>query len=98
VSLFVGDLVGPGSGPIEFIDGSGIASSGLTFVFGGLGDLADDVDFSTDGSDWAYVPMPDGAGFDPGARFVRIRPSGRFVAGVGVAPTQFRLRMRVRVD
>ena len=97
VDLFVGDLVGPGSGPVEFVDGSGAAASGLSYVFGGLSDTGDDVDFSTDGIDWSYVPAPDASGFDPAARFIRVNPGGSFSGSNGSAPTEFRLRFRVRV-
>ena len=96
VELFVGDLGLPGSGPVEFTDGIGPAASGLSFTYGGLNDPGDDVEFSTDGTDWSYVPTPDGAGFDPAVRYVRINPGGSF-AGASGTPTEFRLRMRVRV-
>jgi hypothetical protein len=97
-SLFVGDLGAPGSGPVEFTDGTGAAASGLTFSFGGLGDLSDDVEFSTDGSNWNYVPIPDGDGFDPAVTWIRIRPGGTFV-GTGVLPApRFELRFRARIQ
>ena len=97
VSLFVGDLGTAGSGPVEFTDGTGAAASGLTLVFGGLTDLGDDVEFSTDGINWNYVPSPGGDGFDAAVTHIRIRPSGTF-QGTGTAtPTQFDLRMRVKV-
>ena len=95
--LFVGDLGAPGSGPIEFIDGSGAATSGLTLNFDGLSDASDDIEFSTDGVSYAYVPVPDVDGFDPLVRFVRIRPSGTFLGATGGTPTTFDLRFRVRV-
>jgi len=97
VELFVGDLGAVGSGPVEFIDGVGPATSGLSYVFGGLADPSDDVEFSTDGIDWSYVPVPDGGGFDGNARFVRVNPSGSFSGLNGGTPTEFRLRFRVRV-
>ena len=96
VSLFVGDLGGPGSGPVEFTDGPGAASSGLSLAWGGLADAGDDVEFSTDGTNWNYVPSPDANGFDPAVQFIRIRPSGSFL-GSGGTPTTFDLRIRVQV-
>lgn len=98
VSLFVGDLGAPGSGPVEFVDGAGSASSGLTYVFGGLADLADDVEFSADGVGYNYVPSPDADGFDAAVRYIRINPSGVFQGTSTATPTTFSLRIRVRVQ
>jgi len=98
VGLFVGDLGGAGSGPVEFTDGAGAASSGLTYTFGGLADLSDDVDFSIDGVDYTYVPTPDIDGFDTSVRYVRINPNGTFLGTTTPTPTTFDLRIRVRVQ
>jgi len=98
VALFVGDLSGAGSGPVEFTDGSGGTASGLSYNFGGLADQGDDVEFSTDGMDFSYVPSPDTDGFDSSVRFVRINPTGTFLGNSGGAPTRFDLRIRVRVQ
>lgn len=98
VALYVGDLTGPGSGPVEFTDGTGIASSGLTFTFGGLADLTDDVDFSLDGVSYNYVPTPDVDGFDAAVRHIRVNPEGVFLGTSTATPTTFDLRIRVRVE
>lgn len=98
VALFVGDLSGAGSGPVEFIDGSGAAASGLGFTYGGLADLSDDVEFSTDGISYNYLPVPDADGFDTAVRFIRIKPSGIFLGTLTATPTTFDLRIRVRVQ
>ncbi len=98
VDLFVGDLGGAGSGPVEFTDGAGSASSGLSYVFGGLADLTDDVEFSTDGVDYTFVPTPDVDGFDSAVRYIRINPSGTFLGRSTATPTTFDLRIRVRVQ
>jgi len=98
VALFVGDLNGPGSGPVEFADGAGAASSGLSFNFGGLADPGDDVEFSTDGVNYNYVPIPDADGFDPAVRYIRINPTGTFLGTLTATPTSFDLRIRVRVQ
>lgn len=95
-ALFVADLTA--NGPVEFIDGGGAASSGLTLQFGGLGDPGDDVEFSIDGADYSYVPVPDANGFDSTPRFVRIRPSGSFSGSAGGTPARFDLRVRVRLQ
>lgn len=97
VDLFVGDLGLPTSGPVEFTDGTGAASSGLSLDWGGLNDLFDDVEFSIDGVNWNYMPSPDGDGFDPAVRHIRIRPSGSFLGTSTPAPKTFDLRIRVRV-
>ncbi len=98
VVLFVGDLGGAGSGPVEFTDGTGSTASGLTYTFGGLADATDDVDFSTDGVDWTYVPTPDANGFDAAVQHIRVLPSGVFAGATTATPTQFDLRIRVRVQ
>lgn len=97
VALFVGDLGSPGSGPVEFTDGVGAASSGLSYSFGGLADLTDDVEFSLNGVDYTYVPIPDVDGFDAAVRYIRINPTGIFLGTTGT-PTTFDLRIRVRVQ
>ena len=97
VSLFVGDLGLPDSGPVEFTDGLGAASSGLSLVYGGLDDLTDDIEFSTDGSNWNYEPSPDANGFDSSVQYIRIRPSGSFLGTSTATPTTFDLRIRVSV-
>ncbi len=98
VSLFVGDIAGAGSGPIEFVDGVGTAASGLSYVFGGLGDPGDSLEFSTDGLSYAYTPVPDPDGFDPAVRYIRISPVGSFAAAENGAIREFTLRLRVRVQ
>jgi hypothetical protein len=97
VALYVGDLGAPGGGPVEFTDGVGGSASGLTLDYGGLADFGDDLEFSTDGSNWNYEPVPDADGFDPAVSFVRVRPSGTLLGTTTAAPRQFALRLRVRV-
>ena len=96
-ALFVGDLDGAGS-PVDFDDGSGAASSGLSLSFGGLADLGDDVEFSTDGINYNYEPIPDADGFDVAVRYIRINPAGTFLGTLTATPTTFDLRMRVRIQ
>jgi hypothetical protein len=97
VALYVGDLSGAGSGPVEFTNGSGAAASGLTYTFSGLGDAGDDVEFSTDGVSYNYTPIPDADGFDFAVRYIRINPDGVFLGSATATPT-FDLRIRVRVQ
>ena len=96
--LFVGDLGGAGSGPVEFTDGAGAASSGLTYTYISLANLTDDVDFSTDGIDYTFVPTPDVDGFDSAVRYIRINPAGTFLGTTTATPTTFDLRIRIRVQ
>ncbi|MEM7280550.1 MAG: hypothetical protein AAF438_02800 [Pseudomonadota bacterium] len=98
VSLFVGDLSGPTSGPVEFVDGAGASNSGLTFSFVGLSSLTDDVEFSQDGLNFSYIPSPDVNGFDDSVRFIRVTPSGSFQAPTTATPTEFQVRFRVRIN
>jgi uncharacterized repeat protein (TIGR01451 family) len=77
--LYVGNLSGS-SGPVLFVNGS--PSSGLTYSWGGLASLTDDIDFSNNGgATWTYVPTPDAAGVDRSVTHVRIRPKGTMAAG-----------------
>ena len=95
---FVGDLGGGGSGPVEFTDGAGSSASGLDYSYGGLGDATDSLEFSTDGTNFSYVPSPDADGFDPAVRYVRVNPSGSFAAADSGITREFSLRFRVRVE
>jgi hypothetical protein len=93
--LYVGDLAGVGSGPVQFIDGT--PSSGLTYIFTSLASAADDVDFSSDGgTSYAYAPVPDSNGFDANVTNLRVNPKGVFASAGGGNP-YFALRYRVRV-
>ncbi len=98
VALFVGDLNGPGSGPVDFADGAGAASSGLSLTFGGLADTTDDVEFSVDGVNYNYLPVPDADGFDSAVRYIRINPTGTFLGTLTATATTFDLRIRVRIQ
>jgi len=96
--LFVGDLGGAGSGPVDFVNGS--APSGLTWTYAALGHGADDLDFSNDGgTTWTHVPAPDAAGFDiSGTTHLRMRPKGTLAGSTGGGNPSFQLRFRVRID
>jgi hypothetical protein len=96
-ALFVGDLAGSGSGPVEFSDGA--VASGLACAFTSLASLSDCVDFSSDGgATWTYVPVPDGGGFDDSVTHLRVRPTGVFAAATPGSTPSFELRFRMRVD
>ena len=94
--LFVGDLGGAGSGPIQFVNGS--PSSALTWTFTALNSATDDVDFSNDsGATWTYVPVPDANGYDAAVTTLRLRPKGTMPGNAGGNP-YFELRFRVTVN
>ena len=97
VAMFVGDLTGPNTGPVEFIDGTGSAASGLSYIYGGLGDLSDSLEFSTDGVSWNYIPTGDAQDFDAAVRFLRVRPVGSFAPADSGTDREFSLRFRVQV-
>ncbi|WP_105102982.1 CshA/CshB family fibrillar adhesin-related protein [Microbulbifer pacificus] len=96
VELYVGDLGGTGSGPITFTDGA--PASGLSWQFIALNSSSDHVEFSTDGIDWSYVPVPDSDGFDAAVRHIRLKPAGRMNGQSGGSETwaEFSFRVRVR--
>jgi hypothetical protein len=96
-AVFVGDIGGAGSGPVEFTDGP--TSGGLIYAFGGLADPADDLGFSNDGgATWSYIPVPDALGFDPAVTHVRIAPKGAFAASDGVNHPSFSVSFKTRVE
>lgn len=74
VDLFVGDL-GGGIGPVDVDDGT--PATGLDYVYNGVDDPTDGLDFSIDwGNTWDYEPDPDTEGFDPLITDVRVRLAG----------------------
>jgi len=94
--LFVGNLGAPGSGPVQFVNGS--PSSALTWTFTALNSTTDDVDFSNDGgTTWTYVPVPDANGYDAAVTHLRLRPKGTMPGNAGGDPW-FELRFRVTVN
>ncbi|MEO0997949.1 MAG: hypothetical protein AAFX58_10550, partial [Pseudomonadota bacterium] len=95
LALIVTD-VSPGSGPVEFVDGSGAASSGLTVSFTALTSTGDDVGFSQDGVDFSYAPVAGADGSDGSVTHFRVRPRG-VMAGAATVPTEFSLTYRLRV-
>jgi len=80
--LKVVDIAAPGSGPVEFADGT--PSSNITYSFINLADPTDDVSFSNDGGiTYTYSPVANPAGCDPNVSHVRINPKGTFAADTG---------------
>ncbi|MFH1864931.1 MAG: hypothetical protein ABIK85_03535 [Candidatus Eisenbacteria bacterium] len=95
-ALFVGDIDGPGSGPVLFQDGA--TPSGLAYEFTSLSSTTDDIDFSDDdGVSYVYVPTPDGDGCDDTVTHLRVGPGGAFAGSDGMNHPSFSLLLRVRV-
>ena len=95
VDLFVGDIGGPGSGPVAFADGTPV--SGLSWTFTSLASGTDSVEFSQDGSVWTYTPSPDVNGFDTTVLHIRLKPQGIMnAAGSGNPYADFLFRARIR--
>ena len=95
-ALYVGDLGDAGSGPLAFTQG--VPSSTLTYAYGGLTSVTDDVEFSSDsGVSWAYVPTPDASGYDAAVTHVRINPKGTFAGAAGTAYPSFTVTYRAKL-
>jgi hypothetical protein len=93
--LFVGNVGGPGSGPIAFTNGS--PSSGLSWTFTALNSVTDDIEFSNDGGvTWGYSPTADIDGCDSTVTHIRMSPKGTMPGTSGGDP-YFELRFRVVV-
>ncbi len=75
--LYVGTITCTGTdlGPVCFKEGSTPNESGLSFVYVSLTDASDDLFFSTDGSNFDYVPQNSGDGYDPAIRYIRMAPA-----------------------
>lgn len=93
--LYVGDLAGAGSGPVDFKQGTW--PSQLTCTFGGIADGTDCLEFSNnDGATFSYQPLPDADGYDAAVTHIRIRPQG-LMAPALLQPSSFVLRYRMKV-
>lgn len=95
VKLVVDDIDGPGSGPIEFTDGS--VASALNYNFSGLGDLLDSLEFSQDGSDFSYIPVDSGDGTDPNITHIRVRLFGAMAPANSGSPSSAELRFKTKI-
>lgn len=95
-ALVVTDIGGLGSGPVAFAQGT--PTSALTYTFTALGNLADSLEFSTDGgTTWNYAPTADVNGTDTAVTHFRIAPTGAFAAKTGITGPSFTLQYRIRV-
>jgi hypothetical protein len=78
--------------PVHFDESSSPISTGLTF------DYTTQVEYSTDGVNYTYTPMPDGEGFDSNIRYVRVRPTGAMNQPSSGSNAEFELRYVVRLE
>lgn len=93
MDLRVVDIAGPGSGPVQFVNGS--PSSGLTYTYTSPSSATDDVAFSSNnGATWTHAPAADANGTDPAVTTIRINPKGAFNG----SNAQFTLKLRMRVE
>jgi uncharacterized repeat protein (TIGR01451 family) len=78
--------------PVDYDDSASPILVGLGFDYSG------DVSYSLDGVDFSHTPIPDGEGFAPDIRYIRVTPTGTFNGPVGTDSAQFILRYVVRLD
>lgn len=91
------DAAGPGSGPVEFVDGT--PSSDLSYSFISLASTTDDLAFSNDGGfTFDYVPVANAVGCDPTITNIQITPKGAFAADTGTGSPSAEFSFRIIVD
>ena len=95
LALVITDFGGPGSGPVEFADGT--PATGLTCNFISLASTSDCIDFSTNGTNFNYTPTDSGDGTDPAVTHLRIRPSGYMAGDTGSGDPAFTARFRAKI-
>ena len=102
-NLFVGDLSGAGTGPIQFVQGT--PTSGLSWTYAGLSSATDDIGFYSDsGCTTLITPTPSAALPPPAApgpydalvRCIRLNPKG-VMTGTGGGNPSFELKFKVLV-
>ncbi len=96
LALVVTDFGVPGSGPLQYSDGS--PATGLTCNFVSLSSPSDCYAFSTDGTDFTYTPTIGPDGTDPAIAHVRIVPVGYMAANTGSGSPSFEIRLRARIN
>lgn len=95
LALVITDFAAPGSGPIQFTDGS--PTTNLTCNFISLGSTSDCISFSTDGVNFAYEPSDSGDGTDPAVTHIRVTPTGAMAGDTGSGDPNFELRLRAQI-
>jgi len=77
-------LLVSGPGVFEFTDGA--VASDVNFTYGGPASTTDSVEFSTDGTNFSYVPT---SPVDPAVTHIRLRPTGAMNPSTGSATPSF---------
>jgi len=96
-ALFVGDISGPNTGPVRFIDGS--PPSGLNYNYTSLADVFDNLSFSNNnGTSYNYVPTADTDGVDTSVTNIRISTLNQFLASGAAGDPSFNVLFRVKVQ
>lgn len=95
-SLLVEDLGGTGSGPLILTSGNGAA--GIGYSYNGLAATNDSLSFSTDGSNFTYIPTLGSMDEDSAITAFRIAPSGTLEGDRGSGAGEIILRYRTLVD
>ena len=90
--LFVGDLSGVSTGPVQFVQGT--PTSALSWTYTALNSVTDDVGFYSDST--CTTLMVPSAPFDTAVRCIRLNPKG-VMSGTGGGNPSFELRFKVRV-
>lgn len=96
LNLMVTGFSGPSTSPVLFQQGS--PSSSLTCTFISLASTSDCLSFSTDGTNYNYMPVDSGDGTDPAVRYIRVKPSGTMHGNSGSGTPNFSLLLRARVN
>lgn len=89
-------LIVTGANAFELVQGPN--TSGVTLDWGGHTDGGDEVEFSTDGVNFNYVPNPMGDGTDSAITHVRFTPSGSLNPADNAAQPSFIIRLRLIID
>lgn len=96
VRFVISDIDGVGSGPVRFSNGA--VATGLTYSFANVSSTTDDLDFSTDGTDFTYVPILGADGTDPAISHIRVRPKGIFAPQIGAQSPSFTIEFDAIVE
>lgn len=89
-------LVVVGANAFELVEGA--PASGLSLDWGGHDDASDGVEFSTDGSNFGYEPVPDGDGTDSAITHVRFTPDGSLNPADNSDQPSFVIRLQLIID
>ncbi len=95
VAMVIDDIAGAGSGPVSITNGA--VPSELSYIFNGLSDLTDSLEFSTDGVDFNYIPSDSGDGTDPNITHIRVTFFGAMAPQNGATASSLELRFKTKI-